>query len=130
MVASPGLNIERRTLCVTEADHIYSYDRFERVSCAQKLGFKNRELFHNTDWDAVAKNPEIMGKVVGNWLVHHDPAQYANENYAKCAEHLLRGAPFENTNYVPGYKYKPWTVRELLDASESGNPIQDEGDWS
>jgi hypothetical protein len=87
-------------------------------------------LFHNTDWDAVAKNPEVMGKVVGKWLVHHDPEHYAHENYGKCAEHLLSGAPFKNTNAVPGYKYKPWTVQELLGASESGKPVQDEGDWS
>jgi hypothetical protein len=64
------------------------------------MGFKNREVYHNTDWDAVAKNPEIMGKMVGDWLVHH------------------------------GYTYKPWTVKELLNASESGEPVEDEGDWS
>ena len=94
------------------------------------MGFKNREVYHNTDWDFVAKNPEVMGKMVGNWLVHHDPEQYAYENYAKCAQHLLVGAPFENSNSVPGYEYKPWTVKELLDASERGEPVQDEGDWS
>ncbi|KAJ5428714.1 Monooxygenase FAD-binding [Penicillium cf. griseofulvum] len=112
------------------ATKVHNHLRFERVSCAQKMGFKNREVFHNTDWDAVAKDPEIMGKMVGNWLVHHNPEQYALENYGKCAEHLLKGAPFENTNSVPGYRYKPWTVQELLDASESGKPVQDEGDWS
>ncbi|KAJ6149848.1 hypothetical protein N7471_001047 [Penicillium samsonianum] len=115
---------------VPVATKVHNHLRFERVSCAQKMGFKNREVFHNTDWDAVAKNPEVMGKMVGNWLVHHDPEQYANENYGKCAEHLLRGAPFENTNSVPGYTYKPWTVQELLDASERGEVLQDEGDWS
>lgn len=94
------------------------------------MGFKNREIYHNTDWDAVAKNPEVMGKMVGDWLVHHDPERYAYENYNRCAEHLLRGAPFRNTNSVPGYEYSPWTVKELLDASESGEPVQDEGDWS
>lgn len=108
---------------------MYINKRFERVSCAQKMGFKNREVFHNTDWDAVAKNPEMMGKMVGNWLVNHDPEQYTYENYDRCADHLLNGAPFENTNAVPGYKYKPWTVKELLDASERGEPIVDEGDW-
>ncbi|KXG46427.1 Monooxygenase, FAD-binding [Penicillium griseofulvum] len=112
------------------ATKVHNHLRFERVSCAQKMGFKNRELFHNTDWDAVAKNPEVMGKVVGNWLVNHNPEQYAVENYGKCAEHLLNGAPFENTNSVPGYRYKPWTVQELLEASESGKTVQDEGDWS
>jgi hypothetical protein len=94
------------------------------------MGFKNREIFHNTDWDAVAKNPKIMGKMVGDWLVHHDSEQYAYENYAKCAEHLLKSTPFKNTNSVPGYTYKPWTVKELLNASESGELVEDEGDWS
>ncbi|GCB20109.1 3-hydroxybenzoate 6-hydroxylase 1 [Aspergillus awamori] len=102
------------------------------VSLATKVHnhLRNREVFHNTDWDAVAKNPQIMGKMVGNWLVYHDPEQYVYENYGACAEHLLKGMPFNNTNSVPGYTYKQWTVKELLDASESGNPVEDEGDWS
>ncbi|KAF7586795.1 hypothetical protein BBP40_008341 [Aspergillus hancockii] len=108
---------------VSLATKVHNHLRFERVSCAQKMGFKNRELYHNTDWDAVAKNPEVIGKMVGGWLMHHDPEKYAYENYGKCAAHLLRGAPFKNTNSVPGYEYRPWTVKELLDASESGNPI-------
>jgi hypothetical protein len=128
--ASQCLNGYGRGSDVTEANNTYADNRFERVSCAQKMGFKNREVYHNTDWDAVAKNPEVMGKMVGDWLVHHDPEQYAYENYGKCAEHLLSGAPFTNTNSVPGYKYKPWTVKELLDASERGEPVQDQGDWS
>ncbi|CAI7652439.1 unnamed protein product [Penicillium manginii] len=115
---------------VSLATKVHNHLRFERVSCAQKMGFKNREIFHNTDWDAVAKNPKIMGKMVGDWLVHHDSEQYAYENYAKCAEHLLKSTPFKNTNSVPGYTYKPWTVKELLDASESGELVEDEGDWS
>ena len=112
------------------ADNTYVDDRFERVSCAQKMGFKNREIFHNTDWNAVAENPLIMGKVAGDWLLRHDPEKYAYENYNKCAEHLLKGVPFQNTNAVPGYTYKPWTVKELLHASECGKPVEDEGDWS
>ncbi|KAJ5739745.1 hypothetical protein N7533_012529 [Penicillium manginii] len=115
---------------VSLATKVHNHLRFERVSCAQKMGFKNREIFHNTDWDAVAKNPKIMGKMVGDWLVHHDSEQYAYENYAKCAEHLLKSTPFKNTNSVPGYTYKPWTVKELLNASESGELVEDEGDWS
>ncbi|GKZ27032.1 hypothetical protein AbraIFM66951_001795 [Aspergillus brasiliensis] len=115
---------------VSVGTKVHNHLRFERVSCAQKMGFRNREVFHNTDWDAVAKNPHIMGKMVGDWLVYHDPEQYAYENYGPCAEHLLKGTPFKNTNSVPGYTYKPWTVKELLDASESGKPVEDEGDWS
>lgn len=103
--------------------------RFGRVSCAQKIGFKTREVFHNTDWDKVSKDPSIVGKPLGSWILRHDPEKYAYENYEKCANHILTGAPFENTNSVPGYKFTPWTVKELLDASERGVPVADEGDW-
>jgi hypothetical protein len=106
------------------------YHRFERVSCAQKMGFKNRETFHHTDWEDTTKKPQTMPNMVGNWLVYHNPEQYASDNYGNCAEYLLRGAPFENTNSVPGYKYKPWTVKELLGASERGEVVDDEGNWS
>lgn len=67
--------------------------------------------------------------MVGDWLIQHDPEQYTHDNYHKAAEHLLTGAPFENTNIPPGYKYKPWTVRELLTASERGEELVDEGVW-
>ncbi|KAL5047365.1 hypothetical protein BDW71DRAFT_206491 [Aspergillus fruticulosus] len=111
------------------ATKVHNHLRFERVSCAQKMGFKNRELYHKTDWDAVANKPEIMGKMVGNWLLMHDPEKYVSENYLKCKGFLLHGEPFVNTNAVPGYKYKPWTVKELLEASEKGEGVVDEGDW-
>jgi hypothetical protein len=105
-------------------------NRFERVSCAQKTGFKNRELYHKTDWDAVAKDPTIMGKMVGDWVTHHNPEEYAYENYHACAEHLLGGnKPFVNTNSVPGYEYVPWTVQELLAAQDGGVSVPDKGDW-
>jgi hypothetical protein len=41
----------------------------------------------------------------------------------------LKGAPFEHRNTVPGYTYKPWTVKQLLEASNAGEPIVDEGLW-
>lgn len=94
------------------------------------MGFKNREIFHNTNWDNADANTKIMKKMFGDWLTYHDPRVYAHENYHKCAEHLLHGTPFENSNKPPGYTYKPWTIKELLDASERGKVLEDEGDWS
>jgi hypothetical protein len=94
------------------------------------MGFKNREIFQITDWKKQDPNTKPVSKTVGNWLTYHDPEQYAYDNYHKCAEHLLTGAPFEITNSVPGYKYKPWGVRGLLDQSESRGALEDEGDWS
>ncbi|KAF7593736.1 hypothetical protein BBP40_010911 [Aspergillus hancockii] len=115
---------------ITLAVRVHNHLRFERVSCAQKMGFNTREMFHNTDWDAVARNPDILSKTTANWVMHHDPEQYVYGNYGKCVNHIIAGAPFENTNIPPGYKYKPWTVKELMDASDRREPIVDEGDWS
>ncbi|KZM26447.1 Salicylate 1-monooxygenase [Ascochyta rabiei] len=117
---------------VTLATKIHNKLRFERVSCAQKMGFKNREVFHNTNWEQQDQDSKPLKnkQMVGNWLINHDPEQYAYDNYHSCAQYLLTGAPFENTNLVPGYKYKPWTVKELLGASERGEVLEDEGDWS
>jgi hypothetical protein len=95
------------------------------------MGFKTRELLHKTDWGLVKEHPEIMQKAsVGKWLLKHDPEQYAAENFEKCADHMLHGSPFESTNSVPGYTYKPWTVHELLEGSDNGTLVEDEGDWS
>jgi hypothetical protein len=124
---------------VIEATNVFNKLRFERVSCAQKLGFKNREVFHSQDWAAPpedtshptqTRQPEKPKKMVGDWLVRHDPELYARDNYEMCKRHLVFGTPFENTNAVPGYKYKPWTVKELLERSEKGEPDLDEGEWS
>ena len=94
------------------------------------MGFKNREVFHNTDWKYEKAAPKKEEQMVGNWLIYHNPEQYAYDKYHECAEHLLTGTEFGNTNLPPGYKYKPWTVRELLGASERGEVVEDEGDWS
>ncbi|GAB1194231.1 hypothetical protein APSETT444_003474 [Aspergillus pseudonomiae] len=112
------------------AVRVHNHLRFERVSCAQKMGFHHREKFHNTDWNAVAKNPDTFSKTTADWIMRHNPEQYAYDNYGKCANHLLTGAPFQNTNVPPGYTYKPWTVKELMDASDRHEPVVDEGDWS
>ncbi|KAL6702431.1 hypothetical protein ACN47E_001860 [Coniothyrium glycines] len=115
---------------LTLATRVHNKLRFERVSCAQKLGLKNRELLHKTDWNYVKQHPEVLGSLYyKKWINEHNPAKYAVENYNKCAEHILEGKPFENTNYVPGYKYKPWTVRDVLELSTKGERIVDEGDW-
>ena len=94
------------------------------------MGFKTNQLFHKADWAAVFKNPKAVLKPAGDWLLTHDPEQYAYDNYANCANHILNGGPFKNTNAVPGYTYKPWTVKELLDTVKRGELIVDDGDWS
>ncbi|KAF4168871.1 hypothetical protein CNMCM6936_000816 [Aspergillus lentulus] len=116
--------------CKVEGGNMLMLRRFERVSCAQKMGFHHREKFHNTDWDEVARNPDILSKTTANWIMRHNPEQYAYENYDSCARHILEGKDFQNTNTPPGYRYEPWTVKELMDASDRHEPVVDKGDWS
>ncbi|KAK0452012.1 uncharacterized protein EV420DRAFT_1630458 [Desarmillaria tabescens] len=112
------------------AARVYNKLRFERVSCAQRMGFKTRENWHHTDWDAVSKNPQVVGKIIGNWLARHDSEKYAYDNYAACAKHITEGTPFTNTNTPLGYTYEPWTVEDLLKAAREKTDVQDAGDWS
>ncbi|KAH7087747.1 hypothetical protein FB567DRAFT_495851 [Paraphoma chrysanthemicola] len=113
------------------AARVHNKLRFERVSCAQKMGLKNREMLHKTDWDFISQHPEVLAKLFfKSWINNHNPEEYAINNYTNCVEHLLKGTPFTNTNHVPGYRYKPWSVHELLEASTKGELVEDEGDWS
>ncbi|KAJ0115630.1 FAD-dependent monooxygenase fsr3 [Diaporthe amygdali] len=111
------------------ATKVHNHLRFERTACAQKIGFKSREAFHRTNWDEAATNPRSIAKFTGAWLLKHDPELYAYENYEACAAHLLHRKEFKNTNTVPGFPFKLWTVQELLDKSDRGESIDDdEGD--
>lgn len=103
--------------------------RFERVACAQKVGFKNREIFHKTDWEAVSKDPKALFRQWAPWLFNHDPEAYVAQKYDECAEYILNGKPFKTENAVPGHTFKAWTVKEFMEASESGKIPDDDGEW-
>ena len=73
---------------------------------------------------------QMLTRTRGKWLKMHDATKYAEENYARCAAHIIHGGEFHNTNVPVGYKYSAWTVKELMEISDTGKPIKDEGDWS
>jgi hypothetical protein len=102
---------------------------FERVSCCQRNGFRNREMWHHVDYEEARKHPEKLGEMTGRWITQHDPEQYVYDNWEKCVNALVSGSKFKNTNIPPGYTYKPWTIDELLN-TDGGNTGKDEGDWS
>ena len=104
--------------------------RFQRVACAQRSGFKNREKWHYTDFEEAKKHPEKLTMQIGRWINLHDAEEYAYDNWTKCVNHLVSGAPFQHTNIPPGYTYEPWTIDELLNASAEERSIVDAGDWS
>ncbi|KAL6703090.1 hypothetical protein ACN47E_010227 [Coniothyrium glycines] len=114
------------------ATRVHNKLRFERVSCAQKLGFKNREIIHAEAPSEPAKPRQAgLNKVVGDWIPFHDPEKYANTQFAACKASIDGSSKdeFKNTNAVPGYTYKPWSVREMLEIADKGETIQDEGEW-
>jgi 2-polyprenyl-6-methoxyphenol hydroxylase-like FAD-dependent oxidoreductase len=104
--------------------------RFDRVSCAQRLGWENAERFHKTDF---SKGPIDVTKVqarVPKWIFTHDPEQYAVDNYAKAAASVAGGTTFENTNIPPGHVPSVWTMEEVLALEVEGKKIELSGDWS
>uniref|UniRef100_L2FCF8 FAD binding domain protein n=1 Tax=Colletotrichum fructicola (strain Nara gc5) TaxID=1213859 RepID=L2FCF8_COLFN len=101
--------------------------RFERTACAQKMGFKARELWHKTDWNSPIEDPTMFTRMWAPWLLEHDPEDYARKNFATCAQELRNGEQFQNSNSVPGYKFKMWTVRDLAESTNDG--LEDEGEW-
>lgn len=109
--------------------------RYIRNSCAQKLGFSNADLLQETDWDTVKIDPRKAAPKLPKWVWEHDPEAYAYENYWKAVESMKKGVKMEDEtsfepNYPRGYKYKPWTIDQIVSAKMAGMPVDlGGGDW-
>lgn len=57
------------------AAKIYNLLRYERVACAQKMTFVNSQLKHETDWDAIEKDPSSIRTRFPKWIYDHDPVR-------------------------------------------------------
>ncbi|KAH8753277.1 hypothetical protein F5883DRAFT_632839 [Diaporthe sp. PMI_573] len=77
--------------------------RFDRTTATQRIGWEIRHRWHQTDWEAVQKDPECIKLPQPDWLYGEDAEAYARENYDAVVEHLDKGLPFKNTNVPPGY---------------------------
>ena len=104
--------------------------RFDRVSCAQLLGFANAERFQKADWAAVKNDPSKLQPKVPRWIWSLNPEKYANANYAAAAASLEGGPAFTNTNIPPGYTPQPWTIDEVEQLQREGKHVELRGDWS
>lgn len=51
-------------------------------------------------------------------------------NFDACLKSVRKGEHYENTNIPPGFKYKPWTAREMFELEKRGLLLDLEGDWS
>jgi 2-polyprenyl-6-methoxyphenol hydroxylase-like FAD-dependent oxidoreductase len=57
----------------------YQDVRYERVGKVQKTGETTRDMWHNTDWEKVKKNPEIIQFPREDWIFSHDAEKHAEE---------------------------------------------------
>ncbi|GKU08265.1 mak1 monooxygenase [Fusarium langsethiae] len=89
--------------------------RFERTTATQRMGWETRHRWHQTDWEAVRKNPEYIKLPQPDWLYGADPEAYSYDNYDAVVEHLEKGVSFENTNIPPGYEFNDWTIDEMME---------------
>jgi 2-polyprenyl-6-methoxyphenol hydroxylase-like FAD-dependent oxidoreductase len=112
------------------AGRVHNKLRFERVSCGQLMGLMRREVYHKVDWNMLRQNPKKVANPPGEWIARHDPEAYATENFQACADHVVNGTAFKNTNTPPGYEYEPWDVQQVQRDADAGKPLAPAGDWS
>ncbi|KAK8086535.1 FAD binding domain protein [Apiospora phragmitis] len=112
--------------------------RFERVACAQMVGFlRFKQTMYPSSSDETSPSPSTTTKPpidlrtrMCRWQWSHDPEQYAYDRYGAALRHLQTGAAFKNTNIPRGYEYKPWTFGEVLALVTQGKFLELDGDWS
>ncbi|KAK6827176.1 hypothetical protein PG987_010517 [Apiospora arundinis] len=117
-----------------DAARAYNRLRFQRVSCGQKMAFINLQVKHNTDWDAVARDPALIRSRYPKWVWSHDAEAYAYEKFHEAFQHVVTNGEVElhHTNIPRGYKHKPWTMAEVMEQIKAGKDLTElqEGDWS
>ncbi|KAI1618324.1 hypothetical protein EDD36DRAFT_449989 [Exophiala viscosa] len=92
----------------------YEKLRYERTSLTQRMGFETRHVWHQTDWEAVSKNPEVLKFPQPAWLNGIDAGDYATRRCEEVVAHLEGGAPFASTNIPDGFVHEDWTIEEML----------------
>lgn len=87
---------------------------FERTSLTQRAGWELRHRWHQTDWDAVAKDPSFLNQPQPRWLFGHDAAQYAEDSYDTMLSHIEKGTPFVSKNVPEDYVHEDWTIGQMM----------------
>jgi len=108
----------------------HSLLRYDRVSCAQRLGFHNAERYHKQDMDKVGLDPNKVRAKVPKWIFMLDPEKYVDENYNAASASLRGGPEFINTNIPQGHTPEAWTIEGVEKLHAEGKGIELTGDWS
>ena len=75
---------------VQEAVAAFEAIRYNRVLYAQKTGEATRDTWHKADFDKIKENPDAMKLKREGWLLNFDAQQYAEDNYDRTTEVLVR----------------------------------------
>lgn len=78
------------------------------------MGWETRRRWHQTDWEAVAKDPSLLKLPQPRWLNGHDAEQYAKDNFEAAVSHLNRGTLFRSTNIPEDHVHEDWTIGEMM----------------
>ncbi|KAM5355001.1 hypothetical protein ACJ41O_001647 [Fusarium nematophilum] len=88
--------------------------RYERTSLTQRMGWETRHRWHQTDWDAVASNPEFLKMPQPLWLYNFDAEKYAYDRLADAVGSTHTGT-FVSTNTPEGHVHEDWTVEMMME---------------
>lgn len=78
------------------------------------MGWETRHVWHQTDWDAVASNPDILKFPQPAWLLGTNAVTYAEDNFDAVRSHIEKGTTFTSTNIPPGHVHENWTIEKML----------------
>lgn len=92
----------------------YEKLRYERTSLTQRMGWETRHRWHQTDWEALASNPDILKLPQPAWLNGSDAEQYAYDNFDAVKASLENGTPFKSTNIPEGHIHEDWTIEDMM----------------
>lgn len=79
------------------------------------MGWETRHVWHQTDWDAVAANPDVLQFPQPSWLLGSDATQYAKDNFEGVKASIENGTSFKSQNIPPGHVHEDWTVETMLE---------------
>lgn len=113
---------------VQSAIRAHAKMRFVRCACAQRLGFSNAELLQDTDWDKVKLNPRRAAPKHPKWVFAHDPEPYVYSYYDAVIDGIekdiaLEDDPRVEPNYPPGYKFKEWSIDDIMKDLRNGKEV-------
>lgn len=101
----------------------YERLRFERTSLTQRMGWETRHKWHQTDWEMLRSNPEILKLPQPHWLNGANAEQYAYNNFEAVKANLETGAPFKSTNIPDDHVHTDWTIEDMM--AQEGKRVED-----